>query len=252
MKKQLLIISLAVITALSFSCKKEEPAPTPAPSQAKIVFVHKAGPNNVEFKKMNNYNKAGNNYWVEVLKYYVTNITFTTVDGQKYTYPKSYLINGLQTTTTNTYSIDLTDFKFGKFAKMEFLLGVDSVNNHTGAQEGDLDPSKGMLWTWKTGYIFFKVEGSFRTAGGATKPYRNHLGLDENAAKVSVNLSDMEWSAADKSLNIVFDMNAAFGAVETVDLNGDFDRQTMYPADLIWAYNLKTNLAKSFTSIGLK
>jgi len=34
---------------------------------------------------------------------------------------------------------------------LSFLLGVDTVRNHTGSQTGDLSPSKSMYWNWNTG-----------------------------------------------------------------------------------------------------
>lgn len=42
---------------------------------------------------------------------------------------------------------------------IQFLLGVDSIRNVSGAQAGALDPMNGMFWTWSTGYIMAKLEG---------------------------------------------------------------------------------------------
>jgi hypothetical protein len=38
-------------------------------------------------------------------------------------------------------------------------LGVDSIDNCSGAQSGALDPINGMFWAWNTGYIYLKMEG---------------------------------------------------------------------------------------------
>jgi hypothetical protein len=42
---------------------------------------------------------------------------------------------------------------------IQFLLGVDSLDQIRGAQTGALDPVRGMFWTWNSGYQSFKIEG---------------------------------------------------------------------------------------------
>jgi hypothetical protein len=65
----------------------------------------------------------------------------------------------------------------GNYNRIQFLLGVDSLRNVSGAQTGDLDPVNDMFWDWNTGYIYFKMEGEFKTvqqpAGDA---YAIHIG----------------------------------------------------------------------------
>lgn len=47
-----------------------------------------------------------------------------------------------------------------KYDELKFNLGIDSALNSSGALGGDLDPTKGMYWSWQSGYINFKLEGS--------------------------------------------------------------------------------------------
>ena len=42
---------------------------------------------------------------------------------------------------------------------IKFNVGIDSLTNVSGALGGDLGPTKGMYWTWQSGYINFKQEG---------------------------------------------------------------------------------------------
>jgi hypothetical protein len=49
-----------------------------------------------------------------------------------------------------------------EFDAIQFNLGLDSLTNVSGALGGDLDPTKGMYWTWQNGYVNFKLQGSFR------------------------------------------------------------------------------------------
>jgi hypothetical protein len=44
------------------------------------------------------------------------------------------------------------------------VIGVDSTRNVSGAQTGALDPTNDMFWTWNSGYIFVKMEGTSTSA----------------------------------------------------------------------------------------
>jgi hypothetical protein len=57
-----------------------------------------------------------------------------------------------------------------------FLLGVDSLTNVSGAFGGDLDPVKGMYWTWNSGYINLKLEGTSPVSPYASHQFELHLG----------------------------------------------------------------------------
>ena len=50
----------------------------------------------------------------------------------------------------------------GKYLGLQFAVGIDSITNAKGIQEGSLDPMNGMYWTWNTGYINWKVEGRIK------------------------------------------------------------------------------------------
>jgi hypothetical protein len=63
----------------------------------------------------------------------------------------------------------------GEFNRIVFNLGIDSLVNVSGAMGGDLDPVRGMYWTWQSGYINFKLEtdspaGRYHI-GGYRRPY---------------------------------------------------------------------------------
>ena len=44
-----------------------------------------------------------------------------------------------------------------EFDSIQFDIGVDSLSQVSGAMGGDLDPMKGMYWSWQSGYINFKL-----------------------------------------------------------------------------------------------
>ena len=46
------------------------------------------------------------------------------------------------------------------FNRLKFDIGVDSATNVSGVSGNDLDPIHGMYWTWQSGYINIKIEGT--------------------------------------------------------------------------------------------
>ncbi len=62
------------------------------------------------------------------------------------------------------------------FTKIKFQLGIDSLTNVSGAMGGDLDPTKGMYWTWQSGYINFKLEGKSNLCKTRHNEFQFHLG----------------------------------------------------------------------------
>ncbi|AXQ31294.1 hypothetical protein D0B54_22565 [Solimonas sp. K1W22B-7] len=64
----------------------------------------------------------------------------------------------------------------GEYSGIEFLLGVDDARNTAGVQTGALDPALGMFWTWKSGYIFFQLEGSSPQSTAQEHALSYHVG----------------------------------------------------------------------------
>lgn len=62
------------------------------------------------------------------------------------------------------------------FTHLKFYLGIDAATNESGAMGGDLDPTKGMYWTWQSGYINFKVEGKSPRCPTRNHAFQFHLG----------------------------------------------------------------------------
>lgn len=61
-------------------------------------------------------------------------------------------------------------------AQIIFTLGVDSIKNTTGIQTGVLDPARGMFWTWRTGYIMARMQGTSPAANTAGKRFSYDVG----------------------------------------------------------------------------
>jgi len=64
----------------------------------------------------------------------------------------------------------------GEYSTLEFIIGVDSLHNCSGAQSGALDPMNGMFWAWNSGYIFLKLEGFAPSSNSPGHIFEYHIG----------------------------------------------------------------------------
>ena len=89
---------------------------------------------------------------------------------------------------------------------MNDYLGIDSTTNMGGAMAGDLDPMKGMYWTWQSGYINFKLEGSSNLCPTFKNEFQFHFGgyaFPNNALQTIILNVNM-----DKNISIEMDISA--------------------------------------------
>lgn len=129
-------------------------------AQVKLILhpVHLLGNEKIAPKK--EYKKQdGETYTISHLKYYLS------VEGSM---PR--LIDAFQ---TDTIEVSLPT---GHYDSLAFFLGIDSTVLMQGVYEGDLDPIKGMFWTWTTGFINFKLEGFSEQSSIPIKKYEYHIG----------------------------------------------------------------------------
>jgi hypothetical protein len=75
---------------------------------------------------------------------------------------------------TMSFSVHVSNSE--AFNSIHFNLGVDSVTSTSGALGGDLDPAKGMFWTWQSGYINCKIEGRSNLCKTRHNEFQLHLG----------------------------------------------------------------------------
>ncbi len=110
----------------------------------------------------------------ETLKFYVSKPE--NVEGKTLTYntsPKYQLIDLEKPTSLEMQVLLPQNSNFNTF---RFLLGVDSITNMGGAQGGDLDPTKGMYWSWQSGYINLRLEGKSKSCPARKNVFQYHLG----------------------------------------------------------------------------
>jgi hypothetical protein len=143
----------------------------------------------------------GDSMTISTLKYYLGDFEFWK-NGQLVIVDKTYHLLDLEEPNSLHLIFDLPE-KAG-FDSLCFNLGTDSLTNTAGVMGGDLDPTKGMFWTWQSGYINLKLEGiSSRcpTRGGL---FEFHLGgyfpPFQTVRRVKINVGRV-WNPSDVNIN---------------------------------------------------
>lgn len=107
---------------------------------------------------------------ITTCRFYVSNFTFYSNNKLVSEQKGAFLID-----SENPESLQLS-FPISGVDSVRFNLGIDSSTNVAGILDGDLDPIKGMYWTWNSGYINSKIEGTFIKTNGTKIQFEYHLG----------------------------------------------------------------------------
>lgn len=183
---------------------------------------------------------AGDSLRISLLQYYISNIELIRSRGEKHIIPKkeSFFLVKEQADSTKTIALSAPE---GVYSAISFLVGVDSVTSTLGIEErkGVLDPGRdmaageSMYWTWNSGYIFFKLEGSSPTIPADATGFRQfefHIGgyggynspTINNIRRVTIHLPAKEplrISMDQKAvLHLQFDILQVLKAAWTIDL----------------------------------
>lgn len=138
---------------------------------------------------------------------------------------------------------------------IQFLLGVDSIDQQGGARTGALDPSRGMYWTWNSGYQSFKIEGYSPSSVQPAHIVAYHIGGYRHPYstvwKIRINTTDDEAFSITKENTIHVEV--------PIELDYFFDGQTplhireisscMTAGELAW--KISENFIGSFNGLTL-
>jgi hypothetical protein len=137
------------------------------------------------------------------------------------------------------------------FRRLRFQIGIDSIRNVSGAQTDALDPLLGMFWTWQTGYIHAKLEGSSTASPRADKRFTYHIGgfrIGQDTKRVvTLDLPVQQAWALERNgtteITLHMDLDAWFRSVH--DLPIAAQAQVMQPGALAVKY--ADNYARMFS-----
>ena len=120
------------------------------------------------------YELNGNPIQFEVLKFYLSNFMLMNEGMVVWQEQNSYHL--LDASQTESMNMDIKIPEGLQYDHIAFNLGIDSATNVSGAMGGDLDPTKGMYWSWNSGYVNFKLEGISDICPTRNHVFQYHLG----------------------------------------------------------------------------
>jgi len=176
-------IYVLVATAFLLSCKKDSinDIQQGDTGSIRLEFDNIVGSNDLELNSATYTNASNEDYTISTLDYFISNIRLKTVDGKEYVIPKDSSYFLIKEENEDSHEIELRNIPAGDYSTIQFVVGVDSLKNTAPLSErtGVLDPAvraAGMYWTWNSGYIFLKMEGSSPASTTDDKKIYYHIG----------------------------------------------------------------------------
>lgn|SRR5690606_36108418 len=126
------------------------------------------------------------------LKYIVSNFTLTNEQGVSYNFhlndpDQGAFVIDQNDAVINEIKIDLDSIPAGTYTKVKFGLGISPdaylLGGESQAEFWTQATDEGMSWSWATGYIFVKLEGSY----GSDVPNINFSNHSGNMGDISEN-----------------------------------------------------------------
>ncbi|WP_443939111.1 MbnP family protein [Pedobacter sp. MW01-1-1] len=174
------ILAILCPIILFSACKKDVEIATESKGAFNLQFENLVNGNPLVLNTTIYKNAKGEDFTIRTFKYYISNIKLSKADGSSYLIPESYFL--VDASKEESSLITLKDIPAADYTKIEYTIGVDYARNFAGAQTGALDPINGMFWTWNSGYIFVKLEGTSPVSVAAANALTFHIGgvLDPN------------------------------------------------------------------------
>ncbi len=174
----ILIVSMFIFSA----CENAEEINPNEKGEITLKFDNIVG--NSDFALNTEYtNASGEKFTINFLQYYISNIKLKKADGTEYIVPQDESYFLVREHLASSQRITIGNVPAGDYSEVTFMIGVDSLRNtkdvslRTGALDvGDEDTGGSMYWSWNSGYIFFKMEGTSPASTATNNELSYHVG----------------------------------------------------------------------------
>lgn len=210
-----LYISAAILVMISFSACKQagEVKPLQSTTDVYVHFNYSFAGKTLPFDSTPFVTKAGDTFAIQDFLHYISNASLVKSNGDSVN-SGIYQLSYAAFPQTNTIHFQVPKDQYDAFS---FVLGVDVNRNHTGDQSADLSPSKGMFWSWATGYIFIRLKA--KLSDGRNLGF--DIGGDENLVSYKLSLNGRNTNTDKLNLEIGVDINEMFESPYIYSLQTD-------------------------------
>jgi len=174
------------LTAFFSSCKNDhDHDDITGFGEVEIEFDHRAGGSALTLGTEYT-TAAGESVRLTTFNYFASNFSLVKSDGTEYVVPKDECYFLVKHNETASRKITLKNIPAGDYKELRFTIGVDSAKSVSPIAErtGALDPAgaaNGHYWSWNSGYIFMKMEGTSPAApvepSTGERIFQYHVGL---------------------------------------------------------------------------
>lgn len=173
LRSTLAVGCLCMLLAAQTACKKSA-TPPPRAAVLQLSFTNVVNGQPLTLQQATYTNAAGEDFNITAFKYYLSNFSLVTAAGEEVQPAPAYFL--VSEDSAASKNILLEQLPEATYTGISFLIGVDSVRNMSGAQTGALDPLYGMFWTWNSGYIMAKLEGTSPASTAPQSLIQFHIG----------------------------------------------------------------------------
>ncbi|MBS1730945.1 MAG: hypothetical protein JSS67_09255 [Bacteroidetes bacterium] len=173
-----------------------------------LQFLNRIGNDTLQLNKIYT-NTLGENFSISSCRYYISNIVLEDKKNNlKEEFSDQYFLVDQADRASQTI---LLTSSLKEVTNIRFMIGIDSIKNVQGVQEGVLDPAKGMFWVWNSGYIMAKLEGNSTLIKAPRHAFSLHIGgfrQGENTARTVL----LEFKKGCDTIQILADINHWFNS----------------------------------------
>ncbi len=176
---------------------------------------------------------------ITALKFYISSVELYKEGSLVWKENNSYHL--IDASAENSRSITLSLPVEISYDRVAFNIGIDSETNMMGVLGGDLDPMRGMYWTWQSGYINFKLEGTSPLCNTRHHAFEFHIGGYHYPYNTLQSLYLPTYKSAE-GINIFIQLKELLSTLNLAKTN-----QIMTPGkDALW---ISEEIKKHFTTL---
>lgn len=172
-------IALMVMISFFPGCDKNE-TPAPQPGKINFRFTHYNQGEPQQFDTMKYVNAAGNEYLVNEIQYFISDVRLQFSDGSIQLLDGWKDIHYVDSDLPATHIWPVFDeLKAGDVEKVIFTFGITAEKNHSLMFVNP--PERDMFWpeVLGGGYHYLKLNGKWRTPDSQVFPFDFHLGIGQ-------------------------------------------------------------------------
>jgi hypothetical protein len=167
------------------------------------------------------------------LRYWLSNVVLIDAQGGQHAVPAAYYLIE-QTAANLRTTVTIEDVPAATYTALQFSVGVDADHNHSlDVFEGELSTEVDMHWSWNSGFIFLKLEGTLGQPGNKG-PFLAHVGSDPLFQTQIAQLGALELAGGETgSVQLRVDLASIFNTIDVFQNTRIVGGPAGSPADVV-------------------